>query len=183
MTIIGYAIVGEDNDTTMLDECEFETCSVCGYVTDVDFYNDQHSPKKAFLDYSVTYDSFTIVSAKFRDFCLRQGYGGLRFRRFRGTNRHFCFNVDEPVIEFDAARSGTEFDRFCPACGFFESVTGAIPVFLKKPEQLPADGFARTDLCFGSGNEKKPIYLIGAETHRKMRKERFRGIEFIAIKI
>ena len=183
MTTIGYAIFGQHNDTTMLDQCQFETCPECGYVTDFDFYNEGYRPKKEYLDYSETYDLFTVVSAKFRDFCLREAYTALRFRPFRGTNRHYCFSVDEPIVEFDSSRRETAFDKLCPTCGFYESVTGATPVFLKKPEQLPADGFARTDLCFGSGNEKKPIYLIGAETHRKMRKERFRGIEFIAIKI
>jgi hypothetical protein len=63
------------------------------------------------------------------------------------------------AVEFDAASRKTRFGHRCPKCSEYDSVTGATPVFLKA--QVPPGSVVRTDLEFGSDDEKAPLILAG----------------------
>jgi hypothetical protein len=61
----------------------------------------------------------------------------------------------------------------CGICGGFESVVGATPVELITKEPL-GHGFFRTDLAFGSNQEKFPLILVGEVGAQLIRQRRWR---------
>ncbi|EMN48462.1 hypothetical protein LEP1GSC088_1532 [Leptospira interrogans str. L1207] len=52
------------------------------------------------------------------------------------------------------------------------------PVFLKGISSRLDRGFYRTDLQFGSGNEKSPILIVGPQTKEELISKKFTGITF-----
>jgi len=85
------------------------------------------------------------------------------------------------IVEFDAAARGTRFLNYNEACDGYEEIIGATPVYVKEGKPL-ADGFYRTDLCFGSFAGKTPMYLVGEETKRKLEAVGFDDIDYEEIK-
>jgi len=81
------------------------------------------------------------------------------------------------VVPFDAQSRQTRFVALCPTCGFYESVAGATPSFLSASELL-ADGFSRSDILFGSRNEKHPLVFVSTGTQKILACERFTGMSF-----
>lgn len=154
-----------------------QSCSECGYRTDFEFYDPDFTPVRTVFDCSSTYDNFVIVSLKFKEFCVRHGYTNIEFRPFAKTKK-FYWLVAKNEVEFDSQRSKTRFMDYCEACGNYESVVGVTPAFLKGIDKPLADGFYRTDLAFGGENAKTPVTIIGVETYEKMKKEKFKGIDY-----
>ena len=83
------------------------------------------------------------------------------------------------VVQFDSEARETQFQNRCPACGDYQYVTGATPVFLKPGSAVPENGFARTDLDFGSDDAKAPLVLCGDEAVRRLKRRRLRGLTFV----
>src|SRR6185436_17042918 len=84
--IIGYEVTGYDNDSYMTGSCEklfdlpfLPRCDKCGYRTDYRYTNKDFKLKRKTLDFSSTYVGVTIVSLKFKEFCIRYGYKNLVF--------------------------------------------------------------------------------------------------------
>jgi hypothetical protein len=84
------------------------------------------------------------------------------------------------LVEFDFTRRNTRFIAHCSQCGQYESVVGAIPVYLKGGE-IGEREFARTDLQFGTGDEKHPHLLCGESAANALKRARLRGVDLIAI--
>lgn len=172
----GFNLYGHDNDTYMFSDAGPETCPVCSYRRDLLAYNPDYVLVKTDTDISTTYDGFVIVSEAFKQFCSGQGYQNLKFGEFRHDRWHYNFEVNQQV-KFDAERRRTRFEKDCPYCGNYESVIGATPSYLLVANPL-ADGFYRSDLIFGSGNEKHPLIFVGAETRKKLERAGLKGLEF-----
>jgi len=127
-------------------------------------------------DFSSTYDSYDIVSDRFRTFCLEQQYEGLAFGEFSNDKTHFNF-MPNRIVRFDALRRNTTFEKLCRVCRNYESVVGATPPYLLRSKPLE-DGFYRSDLLFGSGDRKGPLILVGLETKAKLKAANLKGLEF-----
>ena len=169
--IVGYVLGGHDNNTYMFDSIRpvVEKCPQCGYRLDFLMSNAHYKLTKTFspaymdivvtpkTDLSVTYDGQTIVTKKFKEFCHQHGYAGLDFVSFLADKNHFHFLVSTE-LEVDAVRGGTRFDKLCPVCDSYESITRGYE-YLQRQQPLP-DGFYRTDLLFGSGTRKVPPSLL-----------------------
>jgi rubredoxin len=186
MAPLGYVLRGPDNGSHMCGSAEalddipgLAACPSCGYKTDFAFSNPRFVTKQRSYDFSYTYDGAAIVSLKFREHCARIGYDGLRFVPFEHDQAFFQFLI-EPIVAFDAQRRRTRFEKLCPTCGYFESVVGSKPCYLKAPLRS-ARGFYRTDIMFASGNERNPLFVVGTEARTILEEERFRGLEFEAI--
>jgi hypothetical protein len=175
MNVVGFSLSGQDNDSFMFQKHELPRCPACGYKTDFLSHNSNYVLRRKAPDYSTTYDGHYIVSERFRQFCRRQKYTGLEFGQFKNDPNHFDLQV-EPVIPFDAKRRETRFIKLCQVCGNYESVVGAYPSYLKCSDPLP-DGFYRSDLLFASGDEKHPVFYVGAETKEKLKRARLTGLE------
>jgi hypothetical protein len=184
--IVGYTITGEDNDSYMCASSDrvlpgmrgFNVCAECGYRTDYSYTTPAFTLTRKRFDFSYTYDGSCIVSARFREFCLRHQFESEEFRTLPTAKGFYHFLVHR-IVPFDAATRKTRFDSLCPSCGFYESVAGATPSFLLVPEPL-SDGFWRSDLLFGSRNEKHPLFFVGTRTKDRIERELFRGMTFFS---
>jgi hypothetical protein len=133
-------------------------CSACGYRIDLPKYNPSYNPKNSMQDFSITYDGFWIVSVKFRDFCIAQNYDDLEFEKFQSNNDYFNLKVNNVVV-FDYEKRRTRFEKRCNLCGNFESIVGATPTYLLVKSPIKT-GILRTDILFGSGNEKHSLVIV-----------------------
>jgi hypothetical protein len=141
---------------------------------EVDYQYDGYFKRNA--DGSSTYDSYFIVTDRFKEFCLNEGYPGLEFREFDNDKSHFNFIVKR-IVKFDAIRRDTTFEKLCSACKHYESVVGATASYLLRSKPL-RDGFYRTDLLFGSGDTKSPVIIVASETKAKLEKAKLKGLTF-----
>lgn len=55
-------------------------------------------------------------------------------------------------------------------------------MFLMPGASVPAKGFVRTDLEFGSGDEKTPLVLCGDEAANELRRVKLRGVDLMPVK-
>jgi DNA-directed RNA polymerase subunit RPC12/RpoP len=182
--IVGYAITGEDNDSYMCASCDrvfpdmpgLNVCPKCGYRTDIFYTNPAFKLTRTKFDFSHTYDGACIVSERFKEFCIRHHFESLEFRALPAAKGFYHFIVHR-IVPFDTITRKTRFGDLCPTCGFYESVAGATPSFLRVSAPL-ADGFWRSDILFGSRNEKHPLIFVGTSTKELMERERFAEIHF-----
>lgn len=65
-------------------------------------------------------------------------------------------------------------------CGNFESVVGATPVLLAAGTEIVTREFVRTDLAFGTGDEKHPV-LICSEIAGRLADAKLRGLDLLRI--
>jgi hypothetical protein len=179
--ILGYSIVGHDNQYSMYQRLKLDDCArykdtyTINRIDAALVFTNIKTDYSSSGDFSSTYDAFDIVSEKFKDFCEGEGYAGLEFVALAG-GKYYWFKV-HTVVEFDAARRGTEFINFDKDCDGFEEIIGANPVYLKEKRVL-ANGFYRTDLCFGSYAAKSPLLLVGPGTKEKLEQAGFESIVF-----
>jgi hypothetical protein len=178
--VLGYSISGPDNDYTMYRKFPLDECSKYKDVYSINRINPALKFKNIPHALSYTYDGFCIVSAKLKAFCEAEKYAGMEFVDV-SDGCHFFWLKLHAIIEFDAAAKGTQFINYNMACDGYEEIIGATPVRLKEEKPL-ADGFYRTDLCFGSYAGKSPIYLVGDETKTKLEAAGFDDIYFRLIK-
>lgn len=194
--VIAYQLRPNDDDSFMLGDSTYRvpadvgyydwrfgcdgtpheaTCPTCGSKTDPQYVNSRFRVRKRRRDMTVTYDGYTLVSVRFREFCESHGWHkDVEFQQLPGDKRFFVFKPTR-VLKFDAERRQTLFEQPCPECSEHFSVCGATPIFLRDIEQPVEEGFFRTDLAFGSGHEKSPLIIVGIATAEKIKSERFRG--------
>lgn len=165
----------------MYDEAsDVPRCSVCGYVTDSEFVNPRFRLSRKTADVSFTYDNRCIVSQRFRAFCLRRNCDGVVFVDLANDPGWYAL-ISRKVLTFDSERYGTRFQKQCPVCRRFESVTGASPAMLRNQRTAIPDGIYRTDIEFGSGDEKSPSLIVGKITGERIKAAKFRQVVLEAI--
>jgi hypothetical protein len=183
--IIGYNLYGPDNDSYMSASCDnileeldnVPTCNGCGYRTDYTYANNNFKIKKRNYDISYTYDGVCIVSLTFKEFCKKNKYSNIIFKELPREEKFYQFIV-ENELEFDYTRRETKLINYCESCGFYENVIGSIPTFLKDIINPLDDGFYRSDLLFGSRNEKSPLIIISPFTKELLDNEKLKGVEY-----
>jgi len=174
--MIGYSVYGHDNDTFFFEgRADVARCDACGHLLKkwkerldgIPIGNQKY-------DIGYSYDGVLVVSERFRQLYESSGMTGLRFRPLLGG-----FYSVRPVgeVAFDAERRRTKCLNQCPKCGFYEAVIGASPVFLKPGSVVPDNGFRRTDIEFGSGDQKHPLVLCGKPAGAALNKARLRGLD------
>jgi len=132
--------------------------------------------KKRSLDVSSTYDGVMIVSSRFRSLYESAGLIGLVFEDLPSDSGFFAIRAARSV-EYDAERRGTRFVKQCEQCGTYESVVGATPVYLKGNATVGTNEFVRTDLEFGSEDEKSPLLLCGESAATELQNGNLKGLE------
>ena len=132
--------------------------------------------KKRKYDISITYDGVVVVSKRFKSLVEEAPLSGLTFRVL--PNDPGFYSIYPPmVVPFDSERRKTQFIKPCQQCGQYESVVGASPVYLKSGVELAAREFARTDLEFGSDDEKAFLLLCGNDAAIALSKANLRGLD------
>ena len=185
-TTIGYQISGYDNGCYMTGSGsklfaelkDIPKCEACGYRTDYRYTNKDFKFRRKKLDFSSTYDGVTIVSQRFKEFCIHHGYSNLVFAELPKAVGFFQFYIKGNVLLFSAGLK----EKLCKKCGQYESVVGPAIIAHNITEPL-SDGFYQSDLWFASGNEKSPIWLISPTTREKLNKEGFNNICFNKIEL
>jgi len=173
---IAYVLHGHDNDSYMLQDApNLVRCSVCGELLQRPRLVPTFKLQKK-RDVSATYDGYTIVSQRFVDEWHRNGGAGLEFVPLPEELGYFTIDANQ-VIEFDSVRRKTRFEKHKPCCGRFHSVAGATPAFLKSPEALSKTQAARTDVTFGSGDEKHPLIVIPLELGHALKRAKLSGLD------
>ncbi len=184
--IIAYSLNITDHDSYMYGSgsrlfeilLKLHVCLSCGYRKSLNWDNPFFELKKPFFDFSYTYDGICIVSQRVIDFMFRFQYeNDVEWVRLKNFPNFYTF-LSHRSVAFDSDRRQTRFEKQCKICGFYESVTGATPVFLKGISSRLDRGFYRTDLQFGSGNEKSPILIVGPQTKEELISKKFTGITF-----
>jgi len=179
--ILGYCLFGPDDDNYLIDEnSTLDLCQNCGFLKDFHYHNPSYKVKRKMYDFFHPYDLGHLVSQRFREFCVRENYNAIQFKELERSFGYYQF-FSESVVSFDAHRTGTEFDKLCTVCGNYEETTGIKPPYLSHIEHPLDDGFYRTDIVFGSKNSKDSIIIVGPETHRKLKREKMKGITYIPI--
>ena len=181
--LIGYLITWPDNDSYMFSSWvnNLEKCPKCGYFTDFFDVSPDFKVTKRMYDISYTYDDYCIVSRKFKEFCQRFNYSNINFIKLP-NDKDFFFFLPNETLSFDSNKRNIRFENLCSYCNNYESVVGATPCFLKNTSKPVSDNFYKTDILFGSGNEKSPLIIIGKETAERLKKEKFNNISFEEIK-
>ncbi|HZX60003.1 MAG TPA: hypothetical protein VFE54_14810 [Mucilaginibacter sp.] len=182
---LGYQITGYDNNSFMTGSCDklkpelidIPKCDVCGYRTDYRYTNRDFILRRKTLDFSSTYDGVTIVSLKFKEFCIRYEYNNLVFAPLPKAPNFFQFYILGNVIEYDARLK----ENLCSACGQYESIVGPT-IKLENINEPLADGFYQSDLWFASGNEKSPVMIIAPKTLENLKVEKFKNLCLDVIK-
>lgn len=164
--ILGYTIIEPDEGQNMFDNIELGECAKYSNIYDLNIIDPEFKVKRKKYNISSTYDGFTIVSEKFKQFCASEKYSGLIFISLPKASGYYWFKINN-LLEYDTKRRGTEFLNYNSVCKGYEEIIGADPVCLKNKMLLP-DGFFRTDVCFGSYSGKSPLYLVGDVTKKKL---------------
>ncbi|MBX3434362.1 MAG: hypothetical protein KF847_13650 [Pirellulales bacterium] len=157
-------------------------CESCGEL--LDKWNESLAGlvvKKRKLDIGCTYDGVTVVSERFKAAYDAAGLSGLTFRQLPNDPTFYAIRP-ERAVKYDAERRGTRFVKQCPQCGCYESVVGATPIYLKPGSTIGASEFVRTDLEFGSDDEKSPLILCGESTADALNTAKLKGLDLERVK-
>lgn len=179
--IIGEAVSGHENGGRFFSKTAPSSlfCAACDSLLD-STYRPTNIDVRTSLDFSTTEDGATVCSHAFVAFCREHEIRGIDFDAVHGKDRIYYVPKASRVLDFDAKRRETKFIKKCPKCGNYSEVIGATPVFLRNG-QLPPIGFSLTDLSFGSGRRKRPLFLIDCETASLLRRSRLRGMSFKSV--
>jgi hypothetical protein len=156
-------------------------CETCGELTQK--WKEPLSGlviRKRKYDISITYDGVVVVSQRFKCVFEAACLLGLQFRVLPDDAVFYTIHAAR-VVAFDAERRKTRFIKQCPQCGRFESVVGATPVYLKPGDQIDPREFVRTDLEFGSQDEKHPLLLCGNDAAQSLSRAKLRGLDLIPV--
>jgi hypothetical protein len=136
--------------------------------------NPNFKLKNRRADISVTYDSFVIVSTRFKEFCIDNNYQGVSFYDLTNYNDRFYMEIFN-VVSVDTKRREIDYYEYNSVCNEYNEVIGAHPVCLVNKSPLDK-GFYRTDIEFGRGYAKSAIEIVDIETGKKLKAEKFKGL-------
>lgn len=181
--IVGFDLMGEDNDTLAFGEREgVKRCVFCSNLLE-----KWQAPLDGVrlivrsLEVSCTIDGLLIVNQRFKELVERHRFGGIRFIQLPSDPGFFSV-LPTATVKFDAARLGTRFEGKCHQCGQYDEVIGADPIVLQGNAHISPKGFARSDLEFGSHDEKAPVVMCGIEVAEMLRTADFSGMTLTTIR-
>lgn len=156
---------------------EWPRYSACGELLEknVGLVEDAHVSNVLF-DVSSTYDGIEIVSERFKIVCEKNKLKGLVFTSLNNHELLYAIRAIR-IVQFDTERRATRFGKYCESCRQYSSVAGATPAYLKKGESIDDMEFVRTDIEFGSGDEKSPLLLCGESARQVLLASDLRGLE------
>ena len=175
-----FVLVVPDNNSHMCSTTDavFEeldclaVCDFCNYRTDFEYINPAFKLGRRVYDLSSTYDGYYIASLKFKELIEREGIEGAEFVALVNEPEYFVLSV-KLIAKFDVGRRECKAENYCSHCDSYESFIGATPAYLK--EALPND-ICRSDVVFGSGNEKSPLLFISSGFADLLKREKLTGI-------
>lgn len=178
-TVVAKILNGSDENGYMYKHITIrpDVCPICkNRIEDVP--NLSYKVKKKHLDFIVTYDHYTIVSQKFKDFCDVNKYQGLEFIPLLKSEGFYCFKANN-VFELDYERRKTKFIKYNDCCGSFDETIGATPAHLKNGNSIISNDFIyRSEYRFASYAGKDYLTIIGLNTMKRMKQAKFKGLYY-----
>lgn len=172
--LIAYYLSGHDNLSHMWDINPFIKCQECGLRIEIEKKINPNFKLKKRLDFSYTYDDYLIVSEKVRQILLTTKIEGLLFEKLPKSNGFYAFSTQH-ILEFDMERRKTKKLNPCSNCGQYYEIIGSSPVCLKASKPIEY-GIYRTDVSFGTGNNKSPNIIIGKKTYHSLNQHFITGL-------
>ena len=197
---IAYLLSGPDNDSYMLgeetrkataEERDFfswrfvkdgeqhpATCPKCGRKIDPAYIDPDFRLSNKRLDFSSTYDGYTIVSNKFKAFCEGHEVKDIEFSVLPSQPRHYRF-VAHNVLNIDTAGSrGLRFLYWCDICDKYAGVFGTANLRFEGVDSPITQGIFRSDLEFAQAHEQAPLIVVGVELTAAMKVAGLKGLCF-----
>ena len=128
------------------------------------------------LDVSTSVDGVVVVKEDVRLFLEAMFPEGIRYV---SLDRGLSTIRPKKVVAFDAAARKTRFGKRCDTCGEYEWIVGATPVKLLSSVVLGDAEIARTDLEFGSNDQKNPLILLGDVVGSALASRAFSGLTVV----
>ncbi len=152
-------------------------CPVCHCtvekIPNLDYYTSTDK------DFAITYDGFYIVRDRFKLFCEKRGYEGLRFVPLKKSLRHFYF-MPEKIFPMDKETTVTMHQgEPCSVCGnYFWTGRGGHKIFSAIRWGEDDDFIQRTEELYTSKYNKSPDVIVGLKTARLMQEYGLKGFYF-----
>jgi hypothetical protein len=174
-----YRMTMPDNDVLFFrGRSDRQRCNVCGQLTarreeDLSTTSIARPPK---VDVSCSVDGVVVITSRVRRALDEIFPDATRIEPLQSNL--FAF-LPTATVAFDAEARRTKFEGLCSTCGQYQSVIGATPIMLVRGSAVEASGIARTDLEFGSDDEKAPLVVLGDEAAEKLIAHGFSGCEVL----
>jgi hypothetical protein len=178
-----FRLSGHDNDTYAFHgRTDVRRCTQCGNLTHKweESLHGLRIHKRRTADISTTYDGVLVVSKRFVLVCEHNLMNNVMFSRLPDDPDFFMIGSNCEV-RFDVKRRGTRFENFCGLCRQWDAVAGADPILLLPGQIIADNGFARTDVEFGGGDEKHPILLCGSSAGKILQQSQLKDLEIQTI--
>lgn len=177
-----FSVSVNDNDSFMCSSTDrvlenmdgLAVCEECHYRTDFEFINANFEMKRKVYDLSSTFDGYYIASLKFKEFIGREKINGIDFKSLKHEPEFFVMFVRN-IVKFDTEKRKSRSENLCSKCSNYESFVGATPAFIKGPIK---NDLCRTNVMFGSGNEKSPLLIASERFVALSKREKLKGIYF-----
>lgn len=173
--VVAKIIFDADNNTFM-HKVYPNLCPKCGYSTKIEI-NEFFRLNKRKYDVSATWDSFPIVSQRFKDFCEVEGFENIKFLSFRIEPDFYSYTINK-IFSLDYVRRNVVFNKFCDVCNRYEEIIGATPSFIEQGFVIQENSFYRSEFEFGGFNRKFPLTIVSLDVAEKLKKQKFRGLYF-----
>lgn len=122
-------------------------------------------------------DGRIILSERAQKYCRQIGAAEQDFRLLDPKRRLFEL-WPRQILKVDVKRSEPRFVEFCTRCGNFGGYMFYRGLFFDDVPEPLREGFYRTDLMFGQGMGKCPIFVVAPQTMEKLKVARFRRLKF-----
>ena len=177
--VVAKMLGGPDEYKFMYNDLPLDkVCPICHSWLGFREINPNFKPSKKKSCLRSTYDSFMFVSEDFRRFCMENEYPYLNFTPFPKSPGYYSF-YSKMVYPLDSIRRKVEFLKRCPSCGNYEEIIGSVPSFTQLGFVLPSNDFIyRTNLEFGTKEQKSFDIVVGLETMKKMKAAKLNGLYF-----
>lgn len=178
-----YALFAADCDIYYYDEANPDLfCTACGSFTGKErYYPSQLKISKLKGDICYSYDGQLLLSKKAKEFLEKASTSDISFQLVNTSPEVFVLSV-ESAVTFDVEKRKTRFEGMCESCGNYETIVGSTPPFLKVGEIVNPTEIYITDIQFGSGKEKSPLYIVGSELAKKLKKE-FKEVDLEEVRV
>ncbi|MFH1026487.1 MAG: hypothetical protein V1791_00645 [Pseudomonadota bacterium] len=204
---VGFLLAGHDNNSFMLgedsrkamtlEEGEFyhwrftlngglhpAICQKCGRKTDQSFFNPKFNLCKKRMDISSTYDGYTIVSERFRQFCISQKLNSLEFVKLPSQPGHYWLRVHNVLVIDREKSTEIQFRHHCDLCNSYAGVhwtSWPAKICFQDVESAILTGIYRSDMEFADSHEQSYLTIVSFDLVTAIKAQKFKGISLTKI--
>jgi hypothetical protein len=154
-----------------------DICIACGAKLSYGYNPDMKLKRK--LDYAATYDSYYVVSQRFKDFCAVHFIQTLPLLPLTKYPDYYYFDVYSlPILQVNRDSIDSDGQKKCKICNFLPAY-GTVQI---EPDFKFEHPFYRSDVMLSDPGQEQPDVLISKETYDILKIEKFKGIDIVPLK-